>query len=190
MQKRMWTRSLHLALFLLVASSPAARAQCYISGFIGNNFGGDSGCQSATSCESPASNLGLALGRGNVVVFEEEFLYARDFFGKSATQSTNLITLTSNIVVAPRIGYVRPYGLIGLGFMKARATLSASQLTSSDTNLDWNLGGGIEVSGKHLGVRGDVRQVHALQNVTLPGLPISGLKLDFNRASAGIILRF
>lgn len=190
MRTRIRTRGLQLALSALVLGAPSAHAQGYISAFLGNNFGGDAGCQSATSCESPASNLGVALGRGNVVVFEEELLYARDFFGKSATQSTNLITLSSNIVVGPRIGYVRPYGLIGLGFMKARAKLSASQLTSSDTNLDWNLGAGLEVAGKHLGVRGDIRQVHALQNITLPGLPISGLKLDFNRASAGIILRF
>lgn len=190
MRGRIWTRGLQLTLVLLAMQAPAAHAQGYINAFLGNNFGGDAGCQSATSCESPASNLGLAFGRGNVVVFEEEFFYARDFFGKSATQSTNLITLTSNIVIAPKIGYVRPYGLIGLGFMKTRATLTASQLTNSDTNLDWNLGGGVEISGKHVGVRGDLRQVHALQNLTLPGLPITGLKLDFNRATAGIILRF
>jgi len=190
MQTRIWSRALGLAVIVMALHASHVHAQGYVNAFLGNNFGGDAGCQSATPCESPASNLGLAFGRGNVAMFEQEFFYARDFFGKSAAQSTSLITLTSNVLVGPRIGYIRPYGLIGMGFMKTRATLSASQLTSSDTNLHWNLGGGLEISGRHLGVRGDIRQVHALQHVTLPGLPISGLTLDFNRATAGVILRF
>ena len=190
MQKRTWCRASCLAALLLATAAPVARAQNYVSPFIGNNFGGYSGCQSVVSCQSPASNVGVALGRGRSVAFEEEFLYAKDFFGTSASQSTNLLTLTSNIVVGPRFGYVRPYGLVGLGFLKANATLSASQLTSSDTGVGWNLGGGLEITGRHFGVRGDVRQVHGLQDFGIVGLPITGLKLDFNRTSAGIVLRF
>jgi opacity protein-like surface antigen len=190
MQKRIWRRALCLAAFSLASVASVSRAQGYISPFIGNNFGGDSGCQTALSCQSPASNVGLAIGRGSGVAFEEEFLYAKDFFGQSASQSTNLLTLMSNVVVGPRIGYVRPYGLVGFGFMKAHAKLSASQLTASDTNAGWNLGGGLEIAGRHFGVRGDIRQVHGLQDFGIPGLPISGLKLDFNRTSAGVVLRF
>lgn len=186
----MWTRGLGLAALTLLLTAPFAQAQGYISAFVGNNFGGDAGCQTVTACESPASNLGLAFGRGTVVMFEQELFWARDFFGKSTTQSTNLFTLTSNVAVGPRIGFIRPYGLIGVAFIKARATLSASQLANSDTNIGWNLGGGLEISGAHVGIRGDIRQVHALQKLSLPGLPFTGLTLDFSRASAGLILRF
>lgn len=190
MQWRIWTRGLGLAAALTVAWTSGASAQSYVSPFLGYNYGGDAGCQTALGCESPASNLGIALGRGRVVGFEEELLYARDFFGKSAAQSTNLLTLMSNVVVGPRVGYLRPYGVIGIGVIKARVRLNVDDLVNSDTSLAWNLGAGLEAGGRHLRVRGDIRRVHSLGNVDIPILPIGGLKLSFNRASAGLVLAF
>lgn len=190
MQCRIWTRSLGLAALLLAGWTSVASAQSYLSPFLGYNYGGDAGCQTTTGCESPASNLGIALGRGDAVGFEEELLYARDFFGKSASQSTNLLTLMSNVVVGPRIGFVRPYGLIGAGVMKARVRLNVNDLVNSDTSLAWNLGAGLEIGSRHLRVRGDIRQVRSLGHINIPILPVGGLALSFNRASAGLVLSF
>ena len=53
----------------------------------------------------------------------------------------------SNLVAGPRIGYVRPYGLVAFGFMKARTQLTASALTSSDTTMSWDVGGGLKIAG-------------------------------------------
>jgi hypothetical protein len=44
--------------------------------------------------------------------------------------------------------------------------------------------------GGHLGVRGDVRYFHAFQNLTVEGFTISNSKLDFGRASAGLVVKF
>jgi hypothetical protein len=176
---------------LLVASASTAHAQAYISPFVGFNFGGDSGCQAATACEDRATNFGVALGRSSVLLgVEEEFAYARDFFGKDPTQATSVFTAMSNLLVAPRIGLARPYGLIGIGIIKTRVSATIEDLATSDTSLGWNIGGGFEVGGAHLGVRGDVRYFHGFTDVPLPLLPVTELKLDFGRASAGLVLRF
>ena len=44
--------------------------------------------------------------------------------------------------------------------------------------------------GGHFGVRGDIRYFHAFQDIEFLGVPISDLKLDFGRASAGLVLQF
>jgi hypothetical protein len=191
MRDRILGRAILLAVLLLAASSSAARAQAYISPFIGFDFGGDSGCRTASACEERTSNIGVAIGStGALLGFEEEFAYARNFFGKSAGQSNNVVTAMSNLLVAPRIGPVRPYGVIGIGIIKTRVSLTLSDLATSDTGAGWNIGGGLEVGGAHIGVRGDVRYMHGFSNLAVPLLPVQDLKLDFGRASAGLVLRF
>ena len=74
------------AIFLLLASAIAipspARAEGFISPLIGFNFAGDANCPTVQGCEDKRLNYGVALGAaGSVFGFEEEFAYARDFFG-------------------------------------------------------------------------------------------------------------
>lgn len=181
-----------LLVFALCAGSRTAAAQPYITPFVGSSFGGDAACQTAL-CENNTSNIGLALGRsGALAGFEQEFAYVRSFW-KDSQQQTNVLTLMSNLVIGPRIGSVRPYAVAGAGLIKTRVALTLEELATSDTSLGWNIGGGLEVSGRHLGVRVDLRRVHALQDIEslpLPVLPLSDLRLDFNRATAGLVLRF
>ncbi len=176
---------------VLLGGASSARAAGYISPFAGINFGGDSGCLELTSCTDRTSTLGVAIGTSNAIFgFEEEFGYAKNFFGKDALQSTSVVTLMSNLMIGPRLGFIRPYGLIGAGIMKTRVELTLTDLGAGDTSFGWDIGGGLEFSGAHVGVRGDVRYLHGLQDFTLPGLPVTDLKLDFGRASAGLVLRF
>ena len=56
--------------------------------------------------------------------------------------------------------------------------------------LGWDIGGGVNVFFGHtFGIRGDVRRVRTLQDITLGGV-FSNAPLDFFRASAGVTLRF
>jgi hypothetical protein len=44
--------------------------------------------------------------------------------------------------------------------------------------------------GSHLGIRGDLRYFHSLQKLTVLGFTVTGEKLDFARAGAGLVLKF
>jgi opacity protein-like surface antigen len=183
--------SVAFAAALLFALPSAARAQGYISPFLGVNFGGDAGCQTLSNCDDKSYNLGVALGSSNALLgFEEEIAYAKHFFGDDPLQSTSVLTAMSNLVIGPRIGFVHPYGVIGLGIIKTRIDLTLGDIVDSDTSLGWNIGGGLEISGAHLGVRGDVRYFHGFQDLDLPLVAVPDLKLDYGRAAAGIVLRF
>jgi hypothetical protein len=176
---------------LVMGVPSTAHAQGYIAPFLGVNFGGDAGCQTLSNCDDKSLNLGLALGSATALFgFEEELAYSSDFFGDDPLQSTSDFTAMSNLLVGPRVGFVRPYGVIGLGIIKTRVELTLSDLVTSDTNLGWNIGGGLELSGRHLGVRGDVRYFHGFQDVEVPFLPVGDLKLDYGRAAAALVLRF
>src|SRR5688500_3851503 len=69
----------------MTVPAPAA-AQGFISPFIGFNFGGDSGCITATDCEDRDSNFGVSGGKlWALGGLEVDFGYARNFFGESET---------------------------------------------------------------------------------------------------------
>ena len=177
----------------MLASAPAAHAQGFIAPFIGYNFGGDAGCAEVANCEDTNLNAGIAFGRmGNVLGTELEFGYARDFFGEAPGFSSSVLTVMGNVMVVPNLGPVRPYGLIGLGLIKTNVELEQESLLDSDNNhFGWNLGGGLMVLfGDHIGIRGEIRYFHAFQDLELLGLEIDGTKLDFGRASAGLVFKF
>jgi opacity protein-like surface antigen len=188
---RFVARTLALAALVLLTSAPRVLAGPYISPFVGFDFGQDSRCPSTSSCDNRTSNWGVTFGSSNVLLgFEEEFGYAKDFFGPESVQSGSLLTLMSNLVVGPRIAFVRPFGVIGIGLMKTHVDLSLNDIATSDTSFGWDVGGGLEISGAHFGIRGDVRYFHGFQDIEVPLVPVDGLKLDYGRATAGLVLRF
>ena len=68
-----------------------------------------------TDCEDKRLNAGVTLGAmGNVFGFEEEFAYAKDFFGSAPGLSSSVLTVMSNVMLIPNVGPVRPYALAGL----------------------------------------------------------------------------
>ena len=75
-------RSTLVAIALCAGVAGKADAPGYISPLLGFNFGGDANCPRITGCEDKRLNAGVALGvMGSVFGFEEEFAYAKDFFG-------------------------------------------------------------------------------------------------------------
>ena len=182
-----------LAALLGFGFAGTARAQGFVSPIIGYDFGGDAGCQNLTGCKDKKINAGIAFGSiGSFLGFEEELAYAKDFFGKSPGLSSSVLTAMTNVMVIPSIGPVRPYGLVGLGLIKTHAELAPSSvLTTTNNNLGWDVGGGVMLFfGSHLGIRGDLRYFHSLQKLTVLGFTVTGEKLDFARAGAGLVLKF
>jgi opacity protein-like surface antigen len=182
-----------LATLLAFGFAGNARAQGFISPIIGYDFGGDTGCPNLTGCKDKKLNAGVAFGSiGSFLGFEEELAYAKNFFGDAPGLSSSVLTAMTNVMVIPSIGPVRPYALVGLGLIKTHAELTPSSvLTTTNNNLGWDLGGGVMLFfGSHLGIRGDVRYFHALQKLTVLGFTVTGEKLDFARAGAGLVLKF
>ena len=182
-----------LAIGISIGSATQARAQVFVSPFIGYDFGGDAGCPGLRNCEDKKLNAGVSVGSmGNVFGFEEELAYARNFFGDAEGLSSSVLTLMSNVMLAPNLGPVRPYVLAGIGLIKTHVELTpASVFTTNDNNLGWDIGGGLigYVSG-HVGLRGDIRYFHSFQDLTVLGFTLGDSKLNFGRASAGVVLKF
>jgi opacity protein-like surface antigen len=186
----MWARAA-IVVALLLGMSKAAAAQGYISPFAGYNFGGDARCATVSNCEDRQLNLGVGIGTAGIIGFEQEFAYAKDFFGDIPGVKSSVLTVMSNVMVAPKIGPIRPYALIGAGLIKSRLELTLDDLVATDNNnFGWNVGGGLMLMFGHLGIRGDLRYFHAFQDIEFLGVAISDLKLDFGRASAGLVLSF
>jgi opacity protein-like surface antigen len=186
-------RPLTLAAVLLALNTSPARADGFISPFIGYNFGGNSqNCVSLRNCEERRTNWGVAVGSESAPFgFELDFAYAPDFFGRSEGTDNAVLTLMGNLMLVIPAGPVRPYGLIGLGLVRPHAKTDLASLGETDQNtLGWDIGGGLNIFFGHtFGIRGDIRHVRTLQDVTLFGV-FNNAPLDFWRSSAGITLRF
>jgi opacity protein-like surface antigen len=187
-----------LPFFVILGCATGANAQGFVSPFIGYNFGGDAGCQTITNCEDKHANYGVAFGAvGSVVGFEEEIAWTADFFGATSAQSTKVLTLMSNFMIAPRIKAVQPYGLGGIGLI--RTSVESGAATDDENQLGWDVGGGVMVFfSSHVGVRGDVRYFHSFQVFDLSNLPqlpqlpiqVGQNKLDYGRFAVAVVFKF
>ena len=178
------------AVLALAWAAPARAQQGFISPLIGYNFGGDAACPTIDNCQDKRLNVGASVGvMGNLLGFEEEFAYAKDFFGTAPNLSSSVLTVMSNAMIVPKLGPVRPYLLAGLGLIKTHVEFTpASVLTADNNNLGWNVGGGLMVAVvPHVAVRGDIRYFHSFQDADVLGLTIKNAKLDFGRAAAGLV---
>lgn len=171
-----------------------AAAQGFISPFIGYNFSGDAGCPQITNCNDKKTDWGVAFGAlGSVVGFEAELGYTKNFFGESTAQTSNVLTFMGNVMLAPKIGPIQPYGLVGLGLIRTAVEVTA--LSSNDTNqLGWDGGGGVIVFfSQHVGVRGDVRYFRSFEILDFSNFPNIGFnqtKLNYGRVAAAAVFKF
>jgi opacity protein-like surface antigen len=180
---------------ILLGAPARARAEGFISPFIGFNFGGDSSCPAVQGCQDKRMNYGIALGAsGSIFGFEEEFAYAKDFFGTSPNlTNSSVLTVMSSVMLAPKIGPVRPYFLTGVGLIKTHVDFqTTSLLTTDNNNFGWDIGGGLHVTvAPHIGVRGDLRYFHTFQDLGPMGFTLgASQKLDFGRAAAAVDFTF
>lgn len=180
-----------IAIALLTLASTPARAEGFISPFIGFNFGGDSAnCASLRNCQDKRTNFGLSIGtRHGIFGLEEDLGYAPDFFGKAPGADNAVLTLMSNMLVVIPAGPIQPYGLVGLGLIRPHMKFDTASLAFQQNALGYDIGGGVNIFLLHgVGIRGDVRHLKTLSDITL-GV-FSSDKLEFWRGSVGVTFKF
>lgn len=183
------TTVLALCVTAWFASATPARAEGFITPFIGYNFGGDSGnCPAINNCSSRRNNYGVSIGAmGPLFGIEEDLSFASDFFGAAPNNDNSVFSAMTNLLVGVGVGPVQPYGVAGVGLI--RPHVSAPGFSADNNAAGWDLGGGLTVSvAPHVGIRGDIRHFHTFQNVDLSYF--TGQRLDFFRGSIGVALRF
>ena len=184
--------ALQIGALMFLGAAPA-HAQGFISPTIGWDFGEDSKCPEINDCKDKNLNVGVGIGAmGNVLGFEAEFGYAKDFFGNGPGFDSSMLTLMGNVMLIPKLGGFRPYVLTGLGLIKSHVDLTPESVFSTDENhFGWDLGGGVIILfGDHVGIRGDLRYFHSFQDLKLLDVNLGGANLDWGRASGGMVFKF
>jgi hypothetical protein len=138
----------------------------------------------------------VSIGKiGKVFGFEEDIAYAQDFFAQTSGDQSSIFTAMSNLMVNVPAGPVQVYGVGGFGLVRPHVQAAINPANQGgDTNaIGYDIGGGINIFFlKSVGIRGDIRHFHTLQDVSVLQLGsfVSGVKLDYNRASVGVTFKF
>jgi hypothetical protein len=185
-----------LTVVLLGVAALPARADGFITPFVGYDFGGDSKCPSINGCQDKHSNFGVSFGKmGTVFGFEEDIAFAKDFFGTVPGVDNSVFTAMSNLLIGVGAGPVQPYFLVGFGVIRPHTTLTLSNSDFDKYALGYDIGGGVNgFFSKHAGVRGDLRHLHTVQDIPILGnvnqtIFAGNQRLDFWRVSIGLVLR-
>ena len=188
---RRLTKVLLLSATLALVWAPvSARADGFVSPFIGTNFGTDSG-NGRASFGANAGYMG-----GGVIGGELDFGYAPSFFGNAGDFGSNYVMdAMGNLIVGVPIGGtrgagVRPYVTIGAGLIRSQITAGVANavVAVSDNDLGVNAGAGLMgFMSQHVGLRGDVRYFRNLTGDTANNIDFGSF--HFWRASFGVVLR-
>lgn len=178
-----------------VFTPPAARAEGFLSPYVGVNFGGDTDVRTTVF----GGSVGVISGAG--IGFEVDFGYAPDFFDTEdfIGAKTSVTTLMGNVMFAPasRGAGARPYVSGGLGLM--RTSLDVSDLFDNVKRNDFalNAGGGLFVDlSRNFAVRGDIRYFRSLRgedsndDSALPDFGFDLADFSFWRGTVGASFKF
>ena len=182
-----------LVLLFAAGASLPAHADGFINPFVGFHFGSDSACPSVANCEEKDVEIGISVGALNAVFgFELDFGSGKNFLGRAPNFESSVTTAMGNLLVAPKIGFLRPYGLIGIGLVRTHAELTGLNIpVTNDNSLGWDLGGGLMIFlGERVGIRGDLRAFRTLQDVTAFGFDLPDTRILFGRADIGVVFKF
>lgn len=195
-----FSRTLALALLLASVAPATARADVLLIPFIGVNFGGNSGNELSDAVDAGRVDWGASfayMGAG-VLGFEVDFGYSPDFFGRTDVGGSSVLTATGNLLLGipfggqTGIGF-RPYVLAGLGLLRSEVDAFGDVASADHTEAAWNFGGGaMFFFGTNVGLRTDLRYIRTFGRIDIDisdGVERLG-RLDFARASAGLIVRF
>jgi opacity protein-like surface antigen len=190
--------SIAIAITIGVTSQAHAQVNILVSPMVGSDSGGNAGCPPLNGprlneCQEKTINAGVAVGAvGKLYGLEEEMAYAPNIFGDAPGFSSSVFTLMINGLLIPRAGPLRPYALAGMGLIRSHVELTtAGTFATPDSNFGWDAGGGlIGFVSERLGARGDLRYFRSAQDTAVVGFTLPNSKLDFWRASAGIVLKF
>jgi opacity protein-like surface antigen len=199
-----------IAAIFAVASAAAPRtasADWTLTPFVGWNFGssadvtGSGGTTFSNKFEKKldyGASL-LSMGAGPIG-FELDLGYSPNFFETSTatldsfrfTNTSNVTTLTGNLVVGGHAGSIRPYAVGGVGLLRTNVQDVAQVFSvSSKNDFGMDVGGGVMgFFSKNVGIRGDVRYFRGFRGSSdnAAGLGLSDFK--FWRGSLGVSFKF
>jgi hypothetical protein len=193
-------RSPVVALLIALVTPATARADALLVPFLGVNFAGNSGNELSDAIDAGRLDWGISfayMGAG-VLGFEADIGYSPDFFGRTDVGGSSVLTATGNLVIGIPFGGqsgvgFRPYVLGGLGVVRSRVDALDDVPGLENADAAWNFGGGaMFFFGTNVGLRTDLRYIRTFGRVDLDiedGIARRG-RLDFARASAGLIVRF
>jgi hypothetical protein len=180
-----------LAAVMMLAAPSQARAEGFVSPWLGVNFGND-----------PANGraaFGASAGYMGAGIFgaEFDFGYSPSFFGTDTDfGSNNVMTAMGNLIVGIPIGGttgggLRPYVTGGIGLIRTDINGLLNTGGISNNDFGFNLGGGfMAFFNNHFGMRGDVRYFrNANDNADDDEINLDLGGFDFWRAYVGVVIR-
>lgn len=193
-----FTRTLALALVLASVMPATARADALLIPFIGVNFAGNSGNQLSRAIDAQRFDWGASLAYmgGGFLGIEADFAHSPDFHGRTDLGGSSVLTAMGNLVIGIPIGGqtgvgIRPYALAGIGLVRSDVNIFGEALSRDTNKLGWDFGGGaMFFFGSHVGLRADLRYIRTFSAIDLIDVSDRRGRLDFARASTGLIVRF
>lgn len=189
-----------VALGLLAVSANPARADWFVTPFIGLKFAGDT---NFVDLEQGASNTKLTLGvaaggvSNGIFGFEGELGYSPRFFERSSGSliaRSNVLTLMGNLIItAPKslTGYsLRPFVSGGGGLMHVGIHDKANVLDVNSNLFGIDVGGGaVGELTRRTSLRFDLRYFKSVTNEDQEVVGFGQGKLSFWRAAVGLAIR-
>jgi opacity protein-like surface antigen len=196
---KMWIAA--AAACVLLSAAPA-RAEWFVTPFIGGNFGGatDQPLFGKTDAMTKPWTWGVTGGwlSGGWLGVEGDVAYAPNFFDSDNGFITkrSITTVMANVRVALPLGgkggSIRPYVSGGAGLLRPNLAEAGDVTVVEGNKFAWNVGGGVAgFFNDHVGITGDVRYLRARDKNEEPnvfGVQFDGL--DFWRAAAGVTLKW
>jgi opacity protein-like surface antigen len=194
----LWRRTLALSLLVGLAAPIPALADGLLIPFAGVNFAGNSGKQLSRAVDAKRFDWGasFAFMGGGILGVEADVAHSPDFYGRTDLGGSSVLTATGNLLVGIPIGGqtgvgFRPYALAGFGVIRSKVDALADVPSVDETKAAWDFGGGaMFFFGTHVGLRVDLRYLRTFSALDLIDAIDSRGRLDFARASTGLILRF
>jgi opacity protein-like surface antigen len=177
---------LALAAGVLTLRPAPARADTFVTPFLGVTFGGQAVVHKSTYGASIAV-LGNSFG------FELEYARTPNFFG-DAPAGNSLTTIMGRYMVGGNPKFhrgLRPFAAVGAGVVRANVDASSLLPTGSTNRFGLDLGAGlIGFISPGLGIRADVRYVREVEKNPNGGILPVGNDFTFWRAGVGLTVRF
>lgn len=185
---------------LILASAAAAvlapvqaRADGFVTPWVGSAFG--------SNIQNGQTTFGVSAGGmgAGIIGGEADFGWSPSYFGTRSDFGNNTVmNLMGNLIVGVPVGGtsgkgIRPYVVGGAGLIRTQIDGGTIARVSSSTNLfGWDAGGGVMgYFTDHVGLRGDVRYLRAVSDLTtnVSSIDLNGDRLHFWRASVGVVIR-
>ena len=178
------------ALTLLAVPSPA-RADWFVSPFVGATFKGD-----ATHTSPAVGVAGGWMGAG-ILGVEGDLGWSPEFFPNNGflterKVTTLVVNAIAGVPIGPR-GNFKPYVSGGVGVLRPMLAEAGDLATVEGNKLAVDLGGGaMAFFNRNVGVRGDIRYFRGLKKTDLDdnAFGIDFSTFHFWRASIGLAVRF